>query len=91
MINMIKNFIMNGWATLKSLLKLEWLNFKNWKEWSSLRMLYLMITAYMVSGMMFGFFDGEMWCMMYFAVCCFFKVEPMMWILDKLGFGKTEI
>ena len=88
---MIKNFIMNGWATLKSLLKLEWLNFKNWKEWSSLRMLYLMITVYMVSGMMFGFFNGEIWCMMYFAVCCFFKVEPIMWILDKLGFGKTEI
>ena len=91
MINMIKNFIMNGLATLKSLLKLEWLNFKNWKNWTSLRMLYFMITIYMASGMMFGFFDGEMWCMMYFAVCCFFKVEPMMWILDKLGFGKTEI
>ena len=91
MLDMIKNFIMNGWATLKSLLKLEWLNFKNWKEWSSLRMLYLMITIYMVSGMMFGFFDGEIWCMMYFAICCFFKVEPMMWMLDKLGFSKTEI
>ena len=91
MIDMIKNFIMNGWATLKSLLKLEWLNFKNWKNWTSLRMLYFMITVYMVSGMMFGFFDGEMWCMMYFAICCFFKVEPIMWMLDKLGFGKTEI
>ena len=34
MLDMIKNFIMNGWMTLKSLLKLEWLNFKNWKEWS---------------------------------------------------------
>lgn len=91
MLDMIKNFIMNGWATLKSLLKLEWLNFKNWKEWSSLRMLYLIITAYMVFGMIFGFFNGEIWCMIYFAVCCFFKVEPIMWILDKLGFEKTEI
>ena len=91
MLDMIKNFIMNGWATLKSLLKLEWLNFKNWKNWTSLRMLYFIITVYMVSGMMFGFFNGEIWCMMYFAVCCFFKVEPIMWILDKLGFGKTEI
>ena len=91
MIDMIKNFIMSGWATLKSLLKLEWLNFKNWKNWTSLRMLYFIITVYMVSGMMFGFFNGEIWCMMYFAVCCFFKVEPIMWILDKLGFGKTEI
>ena len=88
---MIKNFIMNGWATLKSLLKLEWLNFKNWKNWTSLRMLYFMITIYMVSGMIFGFFDGEIWCMMYFAICCFFKVEPILWLLGKLGFSKTEI
>ena len=91
MLDMIKNTIMDGWGTLKGLLKLEWLNFKNWKKWTSLRMLYFMITMYMVMGMVFGFFDGEMWCMMYFAVCCFFKVEPIMWILDKLGFGKTEI
>ena len=88
---MIKNTIMDGWGTLKGLLKLEWLNFKNWKNWTSLRMLYFMITVYMIFGMMFGFFDGEIWCMMYFAVCCFFKVEPIMWMLDKLGFGKTEI
>ena len=91
MINTIKEFIFNGMMTLKSLLTLEWMNFKNWKEWSSLRMLYLMITVYMIFGMIFGFFNGEIWCMMYFAVCCFFKVEPIMWILDKLGFGKTEI
>ena len=91
MLDTIKNAIINGWGTLKSLLTLEWLNFKNWKKWTSLRMLYFMITMYMVSGMMFGFFDGEMWCMMYFAICCFFKVEPMMWVLNKLGFSKTEI
>jgi len=91
MLDMIKNTIMDGWGTLKGLLKLEWLNFKNWKKWTSLRMLYFMITVYMVSGMIFGFFNGEICCMIYFAICCFFKVEPMMWILGKLGFGKTEI
>ena len=92
MIDMIKNFIMNGWATLKSLLKLEWLNFKNWKNWTSLRMLYFVIAVYMFSDMMFGLCGGAMWyVMMYCAICCFFKVEPIMWMLDKLGFGKTEI
>jgi len=92
MIDMIKNFVTNGLTTLMGLLKLEWLNFKNWKGWTSLRMLYLMITAYMVADMIFGLYGGSMWCMMmYFAVCCFFKVEPVMWMLGKLGFSKTEI
>jgi hypothetical protein len=91
MIDMIKNFIMNGWTTLMGLLKLEWLNFKNWKGWTSLRMLYFVIAVYMFSDMMFGLCGGSMWCMVYFAVCCFFKVEPIMWMLGKLGFGKTEI
>ena len=54
-------------------------------------MLYFMITMYMVMGMIFGFFGGEIWCAMYFAICCFFKVEPMMWLLCKMGFSKTKI
>ena len=91
MINMIKDFILNGMMTLRSLLKLEWMNFKNWKEWTSLRMMYFVITMYMMLGMFFGFFGGEIWCMAYFAVCCFFKVEPMMWLLSKMGFSKTKI
>ena len=91
MINTIKEFIFNGLVTLKSLITFEWINFKNWKEWTSLRMLYFMITMYMVIGMIFGFFGGEIWCMMYFAICCFFKVEPMMWLLCKMGFSKTKI
>ena len=37
MINTIKEFIFNGMMTLKSLLTFEWINFKNWKEWTSLR------------------------------------------------------
>ena len=31
MINTIKEFILNGLMTLRSLLKLEWMNFKNWE------------------------------------------------------------
>ena len=91
MINTIKEFIFNGMVTLKSLLTLEWINFKNWKEWTSLRMMYFVITMYMMLGMFFGFFGGEIWCMAYFATCCFFKVEPMMWLLSKMGFSKTKI
>ena len=91
MINTIKEFIFNGLMTLKSLLTFEWINFKNWKEWTSLRMLYFMITMYMVMGMIFGVFGGEIWCAMYFAICCFFKTEPIMWLLSKMGFSKTKI
>ena len=91
MINTIKEFIFNGLVTLKSLITFEWINFKNWKEWTSLRMMYFVITMYMMMGMFFGFFGGEIWCMMYFAICCFFKVEPMMWLLSKMGFSKTKI
>jgi hypothetical protein len=91
MINTIKEFIFNGMVTLKSLLTLEWTNFKNWKEWTSLRMMYFIISMYMMLGMFFGFFGGEIWCVMYFAICCFFKVEPMMWLLSKIGFSKTKI
>ena len=89
---MIKNFIMNGFTTLMGLLKLEWLNFKNWKNWTSLRMLYFMIAMYMMADMILVLCGGSMWyVMMYCAMCCFFKVEPIMWMLDKLGFSKTKI
>ena len=91
MTNTVKEFILNGLMTLKSLLKLEWMNFKNWKAWTSLRMLYFIITMYMIFGMIFGFFGGEIWCAIYFAICCFFKTEPVMWLLSKLGFSKTKI
>ena len=40
MIDTIKNFILEGWSTLKGILKLEWINFKNWKGWTALRALY---------------------------------------------------
>ena len=91
MINMIKNFILNGVNTIKGLLKLEWINFKNWKGWTSLRMVYFLLVIYMVCGMIFNFFGGNLWCTLYFAICCFFKVEPVMWLLNLIGFTKTEI
>ena len=37
----IKEFFVEGWSTLKGILKLEWLNFKNWRAWTALRALYL--------------------------------------------------
>ena len=88
---MIKNFILNGVNTVKGLMKLEWINFKNWKGWTSLRMVYFLLVIYMALGMVFSFFNGNVWCILYFAICCFFKVEPVMWLLNKLGFSKTEI
>ena len=88
---MIKNFVLNGVNTVKGLLKLEWINFKNWKGWTSLRMVYFLLVIYMLCGMIFNFFGGNLWCVLYFAICCFFKVEPVMWLLNKLGFSKTEI
>tara|TARA_R110002051_G_scaffold27287_1_gene65723 strand:- start:559 stop:825 length:267 start_codon:yes stop_codon:yes gene_type:complete len=88
---MIKDFILNGLTTIKGLLKLEWMNFKNWKGWTSLRMAYFMAVIYMALDMIFGFCGSNMWCMIYFAVCCFFKTEPLMWMFNKLGFTKTKI
>ena len=80
----IKNFIKNGVSTLKGLLKLEWLNFKNWKGWTSLRALYLLFAVgSIVYTCWYGF--------LYFAVCAFFKVEPVIWGLNKLGLSKSEI
>ena len=27
----------------------------------------------------------------YFFICAFFKTEPVLWLLNKLGFSETEI
>jgi len=84
MLETIKNFVKNGWSTLKGLLKLEWLNFKNWKGWTSLRGLYLVFAACSIVYTCW-------YCFLYFGVCAFFRVEPILWGLNKLGFSKTEI
>ena len=93
MLETIKNFITNGWTTLKGLLKLEWLNFKNWKGWTALRALYLLFALDFTLGTIFGCYsDPILWYwVIYFVVCVFFKVEPVLWALNKLGFSKTEI
>ena len=41
----IKEFFVEGWSTLKGILKLEWLNFKNWRAWTALRALYLVFAV----------------------------------------------
>ena len=91
--NKIKEIISNGWTTLKGLLKLEWLNFKNWKEWTALRALYLLCALEIALGTIFGFYNVPLlWYWVgYFAVCVFFKTEPVLWVLNKLGFSRIEI
>ena len=80
----IKNFIKNGVSTVKGLLKLEWLNFKNWKGWTSLRALYLAFVVVCA-------FHTCLYGSIYFAACAFFRVEPVLWALNKLGFSETKI
>ena len=93
MLETIGNFVTNGISTLKGLLKLEWLNFKNWKGWTALRALYLLCVVEITLGTIFGFYNEPLlwWWVVYFGVCAFFKVEPVLWGLNKLGFSKTEI
>ena len=93
MLDTIKNFFTNGIATLKGLLKLEWINFKNWKGWTALRALYLLFIIDIVLGIIFGYYNEPLlwWWVVYFGVCAFFRVEPVLWCLNKLGFSKTEI
>ena len=82
--NKIKELIGNGWTTLKGLLKLEWINFKNWRAWTSLRALYVLCAILsIVYTCWYGF--------TYFFICAFFKTEPVLWLLNKLGFSETEI
>ena len=89
----IKEFINNGWTTLKGLLKLEWLNFKNWRGWTALRALYLLCALEITLGTIFGFYSEPLlWYWVgYFVVCAFFKTEPVLWLLNKFGFSKTKI
>ena len=80
----IKEFFVEGWSTLKGILKLEWLNFKNWRAWTALRALYLVFAVLcLVYTCWYGF--------IYFAACAFFKTEPLLNVLNKLGFDKTKI
>ena len=91
MIDLIKQFFTDGWDTLKGILALKWLNFKNWKSWTGLRALYLLfallLTISLVSN--FNFFH---WALpAYFIACAFFKTEPILKALNKLGFSPTKL
>tara|TARA_R110002110_G_scaffold253433_2_gene469299 strand:+ start:48 stop:302 length:255 start_codon:yes stop_codon:yes gene_type:complete len=84
MLDTIKNLVSEGWKTVKGTLKLEWINFKNWKGWTALRALYLLFA---VTSLAYTCWYG----FIYFLVCAFFRVEPLLWGLNKLGLSKTEI
>jgi hypothetical protein len=91
MLDLIKQFFVNGWTTLKGILFLEWLNFKNWKAWTGLRALYLLFALLLTLGVVFNhnFFN---WALpAYFVVCAFFKTEPLLKVLNRFGFTPTEL
>jgi len=91
MIDLIKQFFTNGWITLKGILLLEWLNFKNWKAWTGLRALYLLFALLLIVGTTFDFKLFHIILPTYFVVCAFFKTEPLLKVLNKLGFTPTEL
>ena len=91
MLDSIKQFFNDGVATLKGILTLKWLNFKNWKSWTGLRALYLLFAILLGVSLTtdFNFFH---WAVpTYFVVCAFFKTEPILKVLNRLGFTPTEL
>ena len=91
MLDSIKQFFNDGLATLKGILTLKWLNFKNWKAWTGLRALYLLFAVVLGVSLTtnFNFFH---WALpTYFVACAFFKTEPLLKVLNRLGFTPTEL
>ena len=91
MLDSIKQFFNDGITTLKGILTLKWLNFKNWKSWTGLRALYLLFAVVLGVSLTtnFNFFH---WALpTYFIACAFFKTEPLLKILNRLGFSPTEL
>ena len=91
MLNSIKQFFNDGITTLKGILTLKWLNFKNWKSWTGLRALYLLFAVVLGVSLTtnFNFFH---WALpTYFIACAFFKTEPLLKVLNRLGFTPTEL
>jgi len=91
MLELIKQFFVNGWTTLKGILLLEWLNFKNWKAWTGLRALYLLFAILLVVGVTFNFKFFHLVLPTYFVSCAFFKTEPLLKLLNRVGFTPTEL
>jgi len=91
MLDSIKQFFTDGLTTLKGILTLKWLNFKNWKAWTGLRALYLLFAVVLGVSLTtnFNFFH---WALpAYFVACAFFKTEPLLKVLNRLGFTPTEL
>ena len=91
MLDSIKQFFNDGITTLKGILTLKWLNFKNWKSWTGLRALYLLFAVVLGVSLTtnFNFFH---WALpTYFIACAFFKTEPLLKVLNRLGFSPTEL
>ena len=91
MLDSIKQFFNDGITTLKGILTLKWLNFKNWKSWTGLRALYLLFAVVLGVSLTthFNFFH---WALpTYFVACAFFKTEPLLKVLNRLGFSPTEL
>jgi len=91
MVDLIKQFFVNGWNTLVAILTFKWLNFKNWKSWTGLRALYLVFAILLTISLVseFNFFH---WALpTYFVVCAFFRTEPLLKVLNKLGFSPTKL
>jgi|TARA_B100000900_G_scaffold326607_1_gene286642 hypothetical protein len=91
LINLIKEFFVSGWTTLKGILTLKWLNFKNWKSWTGLRALYLLFALLLGLGLVFNFNFFNWALPTYFVVCAFFKTEPLLKLLNRFGFTPTEL
>jgi len=91
MIDLIKQFFTDGWDTLKGILTLKWLNFKNWKAWTGLRALYLVFALLIIVGLIFKFKFLHWVLTVYFLSCAFFKTEPILKLLNKVGFSPTKL
>ena len=91
MINKLKEIILNGWNTLKSVVLLEWLNFKNWKNFTSLRTAYLIFAIVYIVSHLIKWKLILIVAPIYLIACAFFKWEPILSILHKLGFKRTDI
>jgi len=89
----IKSILLNGWGTLKGALLLEWLDFKNWKNFTSLRMLYLLLGALMIWGNLTSSDDSTLqWVLpLWLLASAFFKWCPILSILKLFGFKETEL
>ena len=57
----------------------------------SLRALYLVFALLLILGVVFNFKFFHWVLPTYFVACAFFKTEPLLKVLNKLGFTPTEL